>query len=121
MTRAAILIGAALVAVGVWFFVATGSSDWLALVPAIAGVLIGVPGVIAALRPAWRREAMRASMFVAAVAASAATIKALVEFWPESPPSTASIVAQVLTSGLCLLFVAVGANAYVNARRPRST
>lgn len=119
MTRASFVIGSALIAVGLWFWITSGTNDWLALVPALAGLLILVPGILCVVRPSLHRVAMHVAMVVAVVAAAAAMFKALSEFTPESPPSTASIIAQVLMSGLCLLFVALGAISFINARRAR--
>lgn len=54
-----------LVVLGVGAYLATGMRSWTALIPAIAGALLGVCGLIAVQSPGARKHAMHAAVVLA--------------------------------------------------------
>jgi len=122
MPTLALLVGAALVAVGLGTWVGTGAQAPTALIPAALGVLIAAAGVLAR-NPRLRMHAMHAGALVALLGVLACIpgilrIPALLGGTAERP---VAVVAQTLTFLICLAFVVSAVRSFIEARRSRAS
>lgn len=121
MTSITRMLGAALVAVGVVSFVATGSDAVTALIPALLGVVILVLGIVAA-REAVHRHAIHAALVVALLGALG-TLMNVVELpallGGEDVDRPAAVVASTITFLLCVGYVVLGVRSFKAARAAR--
>ncbi len=117
MSRITIVIGAALVAVGVW-----ASASWephwgrAALIPAAIGVIIMASGLVARMKPSVGVYVTAAAIAVALIGA----LGSLLSLIPEDPNAgnaRTAAVAAALTFALCGLFAAVGIRSMLIERR----
>jgi hypothetical protein len=116
-----IVFGLALIAVGVVGFVATGSEHYTALIPAVPGLLLVVLGSLAA-RPALRKHAMHGAAMVGLLGFLGTVMgvpKAITLATGGTVERPAAAVSQTVTAALCLVFVGLCVNSFVQARRRR--
>ncbi|MGH7177112.1 MAG: hypothetical protein ACREJC_07025 [Tepidisphaeraceae bacterium] len=115
-------LGAALVILGVVGFVLTGAAHYTALIPAAAGAIFEVLGIVA-MRPSARKHAMHAAAalavlgFIATVSGVAPAARYLAGATVERAPAA---VSKAIMSILCLVFVILCVRSFVVARRSRS-
>jgi hypothetical protein len=121
MPTLALLVGVALVAIGLGAFVGTGAHAPTALIPAVLGLLIAISGLVAR-NPRLRMHAMHAAVLVALVgvlgcAPGLLHLPALLGGTDERPVAT---VARVVTLLVCLGFVVSAVRSFIEARRARA-
>lgn len=122
MPSLAIMIGAALLLLGIVGYVLTGMVSWTALIPAFFGLPIGLLG-LAALEPAWRKHAMHAAAALAllgllgSVMGIPKVVSLLAGNEVERPGAA---VSQAIMAALCLLFLVFAVRSFLAARRARS-
>jgi hypothetical protein len=111
--RWTILFGMLLVAIGVGGYYVTGAEHHTALIPAVLGVAMFVCGVVAA------QGAMRMlAMHVAALIGVIGFVGPLVTILKDAE-NTAAVLSKGFTSALCLMFVLMCVNSFLEARRAR--
>ena len=114
--RWTILFGLLLVAIGVGGYYLTGAEQPTALIPAVLGVAMFVCGVVAA------QGAMRMlAMHVAALIGVIGFVGPLVTIFRDisNTANTAAVLSKGFTSALCLMFVLMCVNSFLEARRAR--
>jgi hypothetical protein len=121
MPTLALLVGVALVAIGLGAFVGTGAHAPTALIPAALGLLIAISGLLAR-NPRLRMHAMHGAVLVALLGALGCVpgllkLPALLEGTAERP---VAVVAQIVTFVVCLGFVVTAVRSFIEARRGRA-
>lgn len=128
----ALLFGAALIGVGLFGFVYTGSQHYTALIPAALGALLGVCGALA-LKDNLRKHAMHAAALIGLLGflgGAAMVVPTLPDLLRDGKvikvnkegverDATASVLSQAATCVLCALFVGLCVNSFIQARRAR--
>lgn len=121
MTSITRILGAALIAVGVVSFVATGSDAVTALIPALLGAVILALGIVAA-RESVHRHAIHAALAVALLGALG-TLMNVVELpallGGEDVERPGAVVASTVTFLLCVGYVVLGVRSFRAARATR--
>lgn len=122
MAKTTILIGAALIVLGVASFMTTGSPGHrhgTALIPAYAGLAFILLGALALGRPGWRKHVMH-GVAVLALLGIAGTAGALAPAFrwiggtaPAQPPA---VIAKLLMLALCLLLLILCIRSFIVAR-----
>jgi len=112
-------LGSLLFLIGVGFYFGTGATSVTALIPAFLGIPIEIAGVVA-LRERWRKHAMHAAVLVALLgflgsARGLLSLPALLSGAELARP--AAVAAQSITAVLCLVFVGLAVNSFIQARR----
>ena len=113
MHRWTILFGLLLVAIGLGGYYFADAKQPMALIPAVLGIAMFVCGVVAA-QGAMRRLAMH----VAALIGMIGFVGPMVTIFNDIT-NTAEVLAKGLTSALCLMFVMMCINSFLEARRAR--
>jgi hypothetical protein len=119
MPNVTIALGSLLILIGAGFYFGTGATSVTALIPAFLGIPIGLAG-LAARREAWRKHAMHAAVLVALLGFAGSArgllqLPALLGGAELARP--AAVAAQSITALLCLVFVALAVNSFIQARR----
>ncbi len=109
--KMAYVVGALLVAVGLFGFFITGMTSITALIPAIPGVLILI-GAFMAMRPNMLKHGMH-------LAAAAALLGFLAALRPVFVSEGAAFISGLIMLILCLIFVIVAIRSFINARKAR--
>jgi len=112
-------LGSLLFLVGVGFYFGTGATSVTALIPAFLGIPIEIAGFVA-LREGWRKHAMHAAVLLALLGFLGSgrgllSLPALLSGAEVARP--AAVVAQSITAVLCLVFVGLAVNSFIQARR----
>jgi hypothetical protein len=117
-----VVFGGLLVIVGAIAFVATGSSHPTALIPAALGLVFALLGGLS-FKEHLRKHTMHAAAALALICVVALAIMSgpklatlLSGGTVERPPA---VIAQAVTAGLCLVFVGLCVNSFIQARRGR--
>lgn len=113
MHRWTILFGLLLVAIGLGDYYFADAKQPKVLIPAVLGIAMFVCGVVAA------QSAMRMlAIHVAALIGVIGFVGPLVALF-EDTANTAAVLAKGLTSALCLMFVLMCVNSFLEDRRAR--
>jgi amino acid permease len=118
----AIIAGGLLAAIGIAGFVATGRTQFTALIPLALGNLLVLMGALTLAQPAWRKHAMHVAATVAllGVLGSAGGIMKLVRWLAGTVPEhPIAVLAQSGTSVVCAIFLAFAVRSFIAARRAR--
>jgi hypothetical protein len=114
-----IIFGLLLIALGVGGFVGTGSSHYTALIPLWFGLALLLLGLLA-LKPNLRKHAMHLAAVVGVAGVAGATWRLLLPLREGTEfHLTVSVGCVVAMAVLCLLFVALCVNSFIQARRQR--
>jgi hypothetical protein len=122
MASLAILVGVALVAVGLGGYLGTGAHTPHALIPAVIGVLLGGSGIVAR-EERFRMHAMHFAVLVALLGA-VGCLRGVFQLpgllaGTGTVPALA-IIEQCLTFILCVAFVVTAVRSFIAARRARA-
>jgi Co/Zn/Cd efflux system component len=118
--KLALAFGAALIAVGVWAYTASGpGASPTALIPAAIGLLIAIAGLVGLQGGATRKHAMHAAAAVALVGALGSVGQLVASPAAGSEDADIAGTAGLLNLVLCLAFVALAVRSFVAARRAR--
>lgn len=120
MPRIAMIVGAALVAVGLVGYVAAQFSSLTALIPALLGVLLVALGWLAEIRPGARQHFMHAAAALALVgllATARGLLKLPTLLGGGELERPAAVVSQSVMALVCLVFVVLCVQSFVQARR----
>jgi len=113
MHRWTILFGLLLAAIGLGDYYFADAKQPMALIPAVLGIAMFVCGMVAA------QGAMRMlAIHVAALIGVIGFVGPLVTLF-EDTANTAAVLAKGLTSALCLMFVLMCVNSFLEVRRAR--
>ena len=113
MHRWTILFGLLLAAIGLGDYYFADAKQPMALIPAVLGIAMFVCGMVAA------QGAMRMlAIHVAALIGVIGFVGPLVALF-EDTANTAAVLAKGLTSALCLMFVLMCVNSFLEDRRAR--
>ncbi len=113
MHRWTILFGLLLVAIGLGGYYFADAKQPMVLIPAVLGITMFVCGVVAA------QGAMRMlAMHVAALIGLIGFVGPVAMLF-EDVANTAAVLSKGLTSSLCLMFVMLCVNSFLEARRAR--
>ncbi len=115
--RWTILFGLLLVAVGVGGYYVTGAQQPTALIPAVLGVAMFVCGVVAA-QGAMRMLAMHVAALIGLIGFVGPVVTIVKDI--SSAANTAAVLSKGFTSALCLMFVMMCINSFLEARRARN-
>lgn len=122
MPAITILFGAALIALGVGGYLLTGRESWTALIPAIAGALLLICGLIGRA-PSARKHAMHAAAALATLGVLG-TIGGLIKAlrWIGSgiaPERPTAVTVQAIMAVALLAYVGLAVRSFISARRSR--
>jgi drug/metabolite transporter (DMT)-like permease len=116
-----IVFGALLIGLGVGGYFMTGQQSITALIPAFAGALFLILGVIAQ-KPGARKHAMHAAAALA-VLGFLGTVPGLIKFFRmlagEEMARPAAVRSQAIMAVLCVVFVILCVRSFIAARRAR--
>lgn len=121
MSKIAMVFAVLLIALGVGGFALARPEQrsMTALIPAIAGVLIGLCGVMAT-KPNLRMHAMHGAALVGVLGFIAPLGRIIPQTIKGSPPEGLALFSQAGMAALCLVFVILCVRSFVAARRTRS-
>src|SRR5262245_57046010 len=112
------LFGLILIALGVGSYWVTGRTSVTALIPAFFGAVLLVCAMVARANEGARKHAMHAAVAVGLVGALAALGRGL----PEAIGGNVSrpaVMSQLAMGGLLLIYVAMGVQSFIAARKAR--
>jgi len=122
MAPITVVMGVALVGVGLVGFIATGSSHPTALIPAGLGLIFIILGVLA-FKDNLRKHTMHAAAALGLLAfgftAYMGLPKLITMLNGGAVERPVAVVSQVTTAALCLVYVALCVNSFIAARRRR--
>ena len=120
MPKLALAFGAALIAVGVWAYTASGpGASPTALIPAAIGLGVAVAGLVGLRGGTARRHAMHAAAAIALVGALGSVGQLVASPAAGSDDAGIARTAGLLNLVLCAAFVALAVRSFVAARRAR--
>jgi hypothetical protein len=125
MARLTLYFGAILIAIGIYFFITTGSTHPTALIPAWFGLALGILGLLANSGDARKRMLyMHIAVTIALLGflfpgfmAVKDLVKAHADQMPLAHPP--AVHEQLLMAILCLIFVLLCVRSFIAARRMR--
>ena len=120
MAKVAIGFGIVLIALGLYGYLSVDevARSKTALIPAIAGALLAICGVIA-LNPSLRKHAMHAAAVVGLLGFLAPLGRVIPQTIRGNPPSGLAGFSQVTMSVLCLIFLILCVRSFIAARKAR--
>jgi hypothetical protein len=122
MAAITVVFGLALIAVGVAGFVATGSEHFTALIPAGLGGVLALLGALS-FKDALRKHTMHAAALVGVLGFAGCVMgvpKLITYLSGGEVARPAAAISQSVTALLCLVFVGLCVNSFVQARRRRA-
>ena len=121
MAKLAIGFAIALILLGTggYFAASPEARSMTALIPAIAGVLLLICGLLA-MKPGLRMHAMHGAALVGLLGFLAPLGRLLPQTLKGTPPHGLALFSQVTMSVLCLAFVLLCVRSFIAARRARS-
>lgn len=122
MPYVSILFGVLLIGVGGWGYAVSESQSPTALIPAAIGALLVLCGLLG-LVERFLKHAMHAAAMVALLSliatASMSLPKALTMASGGQVERPTAVISQALTAALCLVFVGLCINSFIQARKRR--
>jgi hypothetical protein len=115
--RTATIIGVLLILVTVFTVISGVSNYFTAFLPGIAGLVLAVLGVLAEQRASMRHQLMHIAVAVALIAALG-SLRLFTAIGNPTEPQ-AEIIAQVMTLVLSGIFLVIGVQSFIAARRAR--
>ena len=121
VTKLTFIVGGILVALGVISYVASGAASATALIPSGLGVLLLV-GAVIARNPKLRRHAMHVTMLIALIGiiATFSNTLRIGELFAGTAERPLAIAASAITFVTLLVYLALGINSFIQARRSRA-
>lgn len=122
MANVTIGLGAILVLLGIGSYLGTGTSSITALIPAFLGVILVVCGVLAQ-KENLKKHAMHFAVLIGLVGAVGSGMRGFKNL-PDLIAGTAKLpiatTMQVTTAVLCIIYVGLCVNSFIQARRNRN-
>ena len=123
MNKIAMAFGAALIALGLWGFVATGSAHYTALIPGYLGLALVICGIIASSPDPKRRMLWMHIAVTLGLLGFLGTIPAIVDAVRMMKgvvfPHPIAVEEKAAMSLLCLVFTGLCVRSFIAARRER--
>jgi hypothetical protein len=120
MPVVSIVFGGLLVALGTWGYAAAQTKSWTALIPAFTGGLLAVLGVVA-LKESLLKHAMHAAAMVGLLGFLGAAFMFVPRLIREGfDANDVKTISQGGMALLCLVFVGLCINSFIQARRRRA-
>ena len=117
MPNIAIAFGVVLTLIGAGFYFGTGASSPTALIPAFVGLPLLLLGVVAIrVKEGGRKHVMHAAAVLGLLGFLAPAIRLVSKGFGGAPPA---VWEQVIMAVLCLVFLGLCVNSFVQARRTR--
>lgn len=120
MPQITLVLGIALVLLGVAFYIATGMVSVTALIPAIFGIVFAICGLLVMAKPTWRKHVMHLAVLVALLGAVAVGMR-LVGLVTGEATFNAAAAEQLIMLVLCVAYIVLGVKSFIDARRSRTT
>ncbi len=125
MAKMTIFFGVVLIVLGVWGFVATGSTHPTALIPTWTGLALAVSGALARTEDArqrmlWMHLAVTVGLLGFLGAGSRAIVE-LVKAQGKTLEYPVAVADQAAMAVICLVFVLLCVRSFIAARRTRSS
>lgn len=117
MTATTRIFGLILIVLGVASYVLTGRTSVTALIPAIFGAVLLVLALVARSESA-RKHAMHAAVAIGLIGALAALGRAVPAVM-RGDASRPAVISQILMAVLLLIYVGLGVQSFIAARRAR--
>lgn len=121
--KLALTIGGILIAVGIIAYIISGASSVTALIPSFLGLLIALCGFIGQRSESARKHAMHAAAVLSLLGAFG-SIQGFIGFFSliagASVDLPYAVVAQFVTTVLCVIFIVAAVRSFINARRSRA-
>lgn len=121
MTSISIIIGILLILTGIAGYLqgsSSGAASMTALIPSAFGLLLVVFGLIGAAKESLRKHLMHAAVAVALLGFIFPTARIVSRI--STLEMTPAVISQIVTAVLCLLFVLLGIQSFIAARRERN-
>lgn len=112
------LFGILLIVLGVASYTITGRTSITAMIPAFFGVVLLICAMIARSSEAARKHAMHAAVAVGLIGAIAALARGIPGVLNGNATRPA-VLAQLVMGGLLLIYVGLGVQSFIAARRAR--
>ncbi|MBY0495680.1 MAG: hypothetical protein K2Y23_15840 [Cyanobacteria bacterium] len=112
------LFGLILIALGVVSYVWTGRTSVTALIPALFGAVLLVCAIVARANEGARKHAMHAAVAVGLIGAIAALARGIPAALVDA--SRPAVMSQLAMGVLLLIYVALGVQSFISARRART-
>jgi hypothetical protein len=120
MAPVSMVFGALLIAVGLAGYFGTGTPSLTALIPAGIGAALLLLGLVA-LNEGLRKHAMHLAAMVGLLGAVGALVRPVRTLLAGGEvANVAALASQLVTAGLCVVFVGLCVNSFVQARRRRA-
>jgi hypothetical protein len=119
VARISIVFGLLLIALGLGGFVGTGSEHVTALIPAAIGLILILLGALA-LKEGLRKHAMHLAAMVGLLGAVGGAVKLLLPFIKGTERRLVADACTAAMTLLCLVFVGLCVNSFIQARRRRA-
>jgi hypothetical protein len=117
MTSTTRLFGLILIVLGVASYFLTGRTSVTALIPAIFGAVLLICSLIARNESA-RKHAMHAAVAVGLIGAIASAVRAVPAVM-RGDASRPAVIAQLIMAVLLLIYVGLGVQSFIAARKAR--
>jgi hypothetical protein len=118
VARISIVFGLLLIALGAGGYLGTGSEHPTALIPAGFGLALILLGVVA-LKDTLRKHAMHVAAMVGLIGAVGGGVMLVLPLFQETPIKAVAYACKAAMFVLCLAFVGLCVNSFVQARRRR--
>jgi fucose 4-O-acetylase-like acetyltransferase len=112
------LIGLILIVLGVASYVLTGRTSITAMIPAFFGAAFLICAMIARRSDAARRHAMHAAVAIGLIGAIAALARGIPAAM-NGDPTRPAVLSQLAMGVLLVIYVALGVQSFIEARRKR--
>lgn len=120
MAKVTLVFAVLLIALGLGFYLGTGSQHPTALIPTWFGVALGVFGVLAISPNETRRKVfMHVNVTIGLLGFLGAAGRAVFALTSGHAPDQIAVLAQLLMAGLLLIYVILCVRSFIAARRAR--
>ena len=118
MPNVTIAFGVMLILLGVGMYLGTGTESATALIPAVPGAILLLLGIVARAKESLRKHVMHAAAAIGLLGFLGPFGRLLSTGFAGKPTAVAS---QAIMAGLCLAFVVLCVNSFIQARRARAS
>lgn len=120
--RITVIIGSLLIIIGVGGYYLTGAASMTALIPAFLGLLLGLFGYLALIKPASKKHFMHGAAMIGLLGIFG-TITAIPDFFTVlgggEVANAGAVIARTLTAVLCIIFMIIAVKSFIDARKER--
>jgi hypothetical protein len=121
MARITLYFGAALILLGVAFYLGTGMKSVTALIPAFLGLPVAILGAAGVNAPESRRKHTAHAAVVLTLLGTLAGLGRGIPAMLKESPNMAAVAATLLMAALCAAHVALSVRSFIQARKARQS